>query len=125
MFTVICNPYYMAQCEPNFFQHQQINRAGVTPTGERIMMNPRPTANYFGDHPATIWGMSGGLINCDHYNQSEMKTLDLFPMHPTGILESNKNGSRSSSYSANTSCDTNEGVDHGYGRVGDNAISFF
>ncbi|GAB2286325.1 Homeodomain [Dionaea muscipula] len=106
--NVIYNPYHLAQ-------HSD---------GEMKGRNTRPPervnagrATNFVDNPTLSWRTHAMMrgIDQDPYSVSEIKTLNLFPLHPTGILESNKQRSSSASAeNSSTSSDANECTDLGH-----------
>ncbi|GMH12760.1 hypothetical protein Nepgr_014601 [Nepenthes gracilis] len=107
--NVICGPYYPHHRDPTFYS-QYLN-CGIK---RRNIISDKFDKSADAD-PATR--VSNAVMNGD--GQSEGKTLNLFPLHPTGILEGNKRGS-SSGESSNSSSDTttNDGTAQGGGDGG-------
>ncbi|GAB4824383.1 Wuschel- homeobox [Ancistrocladus abbreviatus] len=107
---VICNPYYLQPSESTFYPpcDHILNDANEMRRRNIISekMDQRPIATV--DHAAT-WGRKHHLVmHLD--NEDEGRTLNLFPLYPTGILEE-KLGNSSADNSNTTiasSADTND-----------------
>ncbi|CAI8616564.1 unnamed protein product [Vicia faba] len=112
--NTICRPYCIPQQHSHEFSYYTQNPKVLLPAvgyrrnqGEKVMSNTSMSNSNVYNNPMVYENNMQKRI-------SEYETLDLFPLHPTGILEGKKTEQVSSivSVSADSSTDANSGSPH-------------
>lgn len=109
MFLVVYEPCYIPPNKLGFYVQQPQALSPTTPTGTIKRRSPRPiepiptdVAGFTLMHSPdnAVDKVAGGNNNYSH----RQETLDLFPMHPTGILQEAADSAGNSSCHASRAC---------------------